>query len=77
MNSKIPLGQRNHNYGQKDHKKWRGVLLTLTPPVVCSILLGYYNGPSLRDNAMSTFFAIDQYQVMDIPDSASAHGLAE
>jgi hypothetical protein len=41
------------------------VLLTLTPPVVCSILLGYYNDPSLRDSATSTLFAVDQYQVVD------------
>ncbi|KAL3800300.1 hypothetical protein HJC23_003596 [Cyclotella cryptica] len=55
----------SQSYGPKDDKKWQVALLTLTPPVVCSILLGYYNDPSLRDSATSTLFAVDRYQVME------------
>jgi len=40
-------------------------VLTLTPPAICSILLGYYNDPLLHNTAMSTLFAVDRYQVME------------
>jgi tyrosine-specific transport protein len=69
MNSTIPLG---HCDGPKDDKKWQVVLLTLTPLIVCSVLLGNYNDPSLRDSAMSTLFAVNRYQVMDYTGASGA-----
>ncbi|KAL7481492.1 hypothetical protein ACHAW6_007176 [Cyclotella cf. meneghiniana] len=65
----------SQSYGPKDDKKWQVAMLTLTPPVICSILLGYFNDSSLRDGAAASLFSVDRYQVMEYTGAFGASTL--